>query len=210
MMTRAEVEAILAGTKGVTPGPWVPIHNADQHGMIRSEVRQQDDDPTNKHHWPFRVAQTVAGQFANADRANFDYLARLDPQTVSALCTSLLSHMDRVEELEGRPDDATLDERMTRAGMIPLTALLNGETPLEKWHTHTGVKDLNTFEQWLMMRYREVMLMRIPYELGEKDKSDEMYEWVLGHVGALTEVVANFRAARKALAQGGSDGSTNR
>lgn len=101
MMTRAEVEAILAGTKGVTPGPWVPIHNADQHGMIRSEVRQQDDDPTNKHHWPFRVAQTVAGQFANADRANFDYLARLDPQTVSALCTSLLSHMDRVKELEG-------------------------------------------------------------------------------------------------------------
>jgi len=100
MMTRAEVEAILAGTKGVTPGPWVPIHNADQHGMIRSEVRQQDDDPTNKHHWPFRVAQTVAGQFANADRANFDYLARLDPQTVSALCTSLLSHMDRVESAE--------------------------------------------------------------------------------------------------------------
>lgn len=135
-MTRAEVEAILAGTKGVTPGPWVPIHNADQHGMIRSEIRQQDTDPTNKHHWPFRVAQTVAGQFANADRANFDYIARLDPQTVSALCTALLESMDRMEALT---DFFVADEAVQEAQRSMFDSVIDGEVPKE---TRRGIVEL--------------------------------------------------------------------
>lgn len=92
-----------------------------------------------------------------------------------------------------------LDERMIEAGMIPLSQLLAGDTPLAKWAAHTGVRDLATFEQWLLMRHREFMTMRASYELGDKDESDELYEWVLAHSGAFSEVVANFRSALAAV-----------
>ena len=91
----------------------------------------------------------------------------------------------------------SLDERMVAAGMIPLSTILSGEGVLKQWMAHTGVVDLDTFEQWLLMRYRELLIMRMPYELGDKDKSDELYEWVLGHAGAFSEVTANFRAMKE-------------
>ncbi|WP_113154905.1 hypothetical protein [Nitratireductor sp. OM-1] len=95
--------------------------------------------------------------------------------------------------------DASLDQRMKAAGMIPLSDLLSGNTPLEKWMAHTGVCDLDTFEQWLLIRYREFMTMKVAYELGDKDEADELYEWVLAHAGAFGEVVSNFRAMKEFL-----------
>lgn len=92
---------------------------------------------------------------------------------------------------------ASLDERMVAAGMVPLSTILSGEGVLKQWMAHAGVVDLETFEQWLLMRYRELLVMRIPYELGDKDKTDELYEWVLGHAGAFSEVTANFRAMKE-------------
>lgn len=81
---------IIAGTEGVTPGPWLNVNSIDQLEMLRCMVRQVDSDPTDKHHWPFCVAQTVMGQFANADKANFDHIARLDPDTVKSIAQELL------------------------------------------------------------------------------------------------------------------------
>ncbi|TIN80749.1 hypothetical protein [Mesorhizobium sp.] len=89
----------------------------------------------------------------------------------------------------------TLDERMIAAGMIPLSKLLSGDTPLGKWEAHTGIRTLAHFEEWLLRRHTEFMRMRAAYVLGDKDEADELYEWVLAHSGALSEVVANFRAA---------------
>jgi hypothetical protein len=92
---------------------------------------------------------------------------------------------------------ASLDERMKAAGMIPLSDLLAGNTALKPWMAHTGVKDLESFEEWLAMRHREFMTMRVQYELGDKDKTDELYEWVYAHAAALDEVMANLRAAKE-------------
>jgi len=93
----------------------------------------------------------------------------------------------------GVTEEQDLDSRMKAAGMIPLSDLLAGNTPLEKWMAHTSVCDLDTFEEWLMRRYREYMQMRMGYELGDENKSDELYEWVFAHAGAFGDVVANFR-----------------
>jgi len=90
-----------------------------------------------------------------------------------------------------------LDSRMKAAGMIPLSDLLAGNTPLEKWMAHTSVRDLDTFEAWLMMKHREFMTMRMGYELGDKDQSDELFEWVFAHSAAFGEVVSNFRAMKE-------------
>lgn len=94
----------------------------------------------------------------------------------------------------------SLDERMKAAGMIPLSDLLSGNTPLEKWMAHTAVRDLDSFEWWLNMRHREFMTMRMGYELGDKDKTDELYEWVFAHAAAFGEVVSNFRAMKEGAA----------
>jgi hypothetical protein len=99
--------------------------------------------------------------------------------------------------------EASLDERMEAAGMIPLSKLLAGDAPLEKWMAHTSVRDLASFEAWLLMRQREFMHMRVAYELGDKDKADELYEWVFAHTAALGEVISNFR---KALSAPSGDG----
>ena len=91
-MTRAQIEAILAGTKGVTPGPWTVGSWRDYVYSIAGEnkwepicrVQRNGDEATDD----------------NRDVIDAAHIARLDPQTVSALCTALLESMDRVEELE--------------------------------------------------------------------------------------------------------------
>ena len=92
IMTRAEIEAILAGTKGVTPGPWTVGSWRDYVYSIAGEnkwepicrVQRNGDEATDD----------------NRDVIDAAHIARLDPQTVSSLCTALLESMDRVEELE--------------------------------------------------------------------------------------------------------------
>lgn len=97
-----------------------------------------------------------------------------------------------------------LDSRMKAAGMVPLSDLIAGNTPLERWMAHTGVRDLDTFEQWLTMRQREIGHLMAAYELGDKDKTDELYEWVHSHFSALNEVAANLRQMKRRMAEAAS------
>lgn len=94
-----------------------------------------------------------------------------------------------------------LDSRMKAAGMIPLSDLINGNTPLERWQAHTGVSDLATFEQWLEMRQREIGHMKAGYALGDKSEEDELFEWVNAHFAALNEVAANLRQMKRRMAE---------
>jgi len=51
-------------------GPWHTLRTGGGH-----EIRQIDTDPTNKHHWPFRLCQSIAGQRAACDDAVFAFIA---------------------------------------------------------------------------------------------------------------------------------------
>lgn len=97
-------------------------------------------------------------------------------------------------------DGGDIDARMKAAGMIPLSDLISGNTPLERWAAHTGVSDLDTFEEWLTRKQREFGVMKAGYELGDKDKGDELYEWVLSHFAAFNEVAANLRQMKERMA----------
>lgn len=71
-MTEARVREILDGLEGVTPGPWKPegyVVFGDWHasGPVATVFRNSDGFPTTRH------------------------IARLDPDTVRALCTLALS-----------------------------------------------------------------------------------------------------------------------
>jgi len=89
----------------------------------------------------------------------------------------------------------SLDERMIEAGMIPVSEILKGR-PIDKFMHHTGVVDIDTFGQWLEMRYSEMLRMQARMKL-EGREEDELYEWVMSHCASLGEVRVNFREATK-------------
>ena len=93
-----------------------------------------------------------------------------------------------VEGLDG------LDERMRAAGMLSAAELIAG-APLDAFMKHAGVNDLETFGQWLEMRRGECLRMQGRYDLGERDKSDDMYEWTVAHSAVFGEAHVNFKDA---------------
>src|SRR3546814_463884 len=122
----------------------------------------------------------------------FDVVCRYRTPHVSTLEKGIRTLPAAEAEVES---DVLLDAKTKAADMIPLSELLSGDTPLSKWEAHAGVRDIASFGKWLAMKHREYMRMRVAYELGDKDKADELYEWVLAHTAAYGEVAANFRAA---------------
>lgn len=87
-----------------------------------------------------------------------------------------------------------LDERMRAAGMLSAAELIAG-APLDAFMKHAGVNDLETFGQWLEMRRGECLRMQGRYDLGERDKSDDMYEWTVAHSAVFGEAHVNFKDA---------------
>lgn len=106
---------------------------------------------------------------------------------------------------QGEPGDTGtgggLDERMRAAGMLTIPEMM-GTLPLDRWRVHAGMTDLDAFGRWLDRKAEEYARRRAPYELGEKDQSDELYEWMLAHAAVFSEVRVNFRAALPAGAGG--------
>lgn len=108
------------------------------------------------------------------------------------------------------PDEtvqADLDRRLKAAGMYTVGEIMAG-TPVDKWRVHSGMDNLQFFGEWLERKAREYKVMTAGYDIGDKDKSDDLYEWSLAHSGAFHDVLVNFRAAIRALspaepAQGG-------
>jgi len=89
---------------------------------------------------------------------------------------------------------AKLDKRLEAAGMIAVAELLRG-APLDGFMTHAGVNSPETFGQWIEMRRGEMLRLQAGYDLGDKPKDDELYEWVASHSAVLAEVHVNFKAA---------------
>jgi hypothetical protein len=97
---------------------------------------------------------------------------------------------------EGRDEtaDRALDDRLAAAGMYTVAQMM-GVTPMTRWITHAGMDSLGFFETWLDRRAAEFLRMKAAYELGDKDKDDELYEWVLAHGAAFSEARTNLKAA---------------
>ena len=73
------------------PGPWIDVHGASLDDPMppgwqhRHELRATDTAPTDKHHWPYRIAQTIAGQSAQQADHDFAFMEALNPSTVLRL-----------------------------------------------------------------------------------------------------------------------------
>ena len=89
------------------------------------------------------------------------------------------------------PDD--IDTRLKNAGMLSAAEIIAGQ-PIDAFMKHAGVVDLESLLKWSEMRRAEFLRMQAKYELGDNPK-DDMYEWVISHVAAFSELHVNIRAA---------------
>ncbi|BBR34229.1 hypothetical protein WP3S18E09_12420 [Escherichia coli] len=89
------------------------------------------------------------------------------------------------------PDN--IDARMKNAGMLSATEIIAGQ-PIDAFMKHAGVVDLASLLKWAEMRRAEFLRMQAKYVLGDNPK-DDMYEWVISHVAAFSELHVNIRAA---------------
>lgn len=134
----------------------------------------------NEEDWMLRINGVPIGLYTSLDAAKSvaqaDYTTRMK---------------EGLEEVGGQTREE-LDARMKSLGMLTITELVDGEDPLGKFSAHAGVRNHATFEEWLKMRYEEILKSRMPYELGDQEE-DELYEWIFGHAGAFAEVLANWK-----------------
>lgn len=89
--------------------------------------------------------------------------------------------------------DAALAERMKAAGMMTAAEILAG-SPMDVFMRHAGVRDLDTFGQWLRLRREESVKLHARLVL-EGRENDELFDWVLSHSAAFGEALVNFKAA---------------
>lgn len=85
----------------IPPGPYDALHRQDGW-----EVRQIDTDPRDKHHWPYRLCERIAGQAAECDDAVFPFIAGV----INAWPT-LLSELSRLQAERDRAVEALTEAR---------------------------------------------------------------------------------------------------
>lgn len=85
-----------------------------------------------------------------------------------------------------------LDREMVAMGMLPASQIINGQPLLR----HAGVRDLETFRRWLNMRHKELLRMKASMMVDGKEDS-ELFEWVMAHHAAFSEVLTNFNSIKE-------------
>ncbi|HGE8241198.1 hypothetical protein LZT27_14665 [Aeromonas veronii] len=83
-----------------------------------------------------------------------------------------------------------LDKALAAMGMLTASQMISGN-PLQR---HAGVCDMDTFGQWLDMRHKELLRLKAGMLVDGKEDS-ELYEWVMAHHAAFSEVLVNFKSA---------------
>lgn len=92
-----------------------------------------------------------------------------------------------------------LEDRMKAAGMFTVDEMMQG-MPIDQWMRHTGVKDLDTFGQYLERKTREYLSLKAGLESGTStllDEDESYKEWVNAHYAVFRDIHVNFMAMRE-------------
>lgn len=185
-----EIRAWLSGLKGFTKKGWRAV----------SFCRVRKEDGTWHESSKISVQRGTYGSMSPADAD----LAAAAPR-LHATALALVAHVEQLRAENQRLKDQLQDRSAADAGEQDLSARLQANgmlsikemlRPLHKFQVHAGMDSLSAFEGWLEVKCREYTSMHARYELGDRDKDDDLYEWVLAHSGAYHDALVNFRAAR--------------
>lgn len=186
-----EIRTWLSSLKDFTRKSW----------RAASFCRARKEDGTWHETSKISVQRGVYGSMSPADAE----LAAAAPR-LHATALKLIDEVERLraenlrlkEQSQAKPSpeegEQDLSARLQANGMFTIEQMLQ---PLSRFQIHAGMKDLDAFEGWLDAKCREYTSMQARYELGDHDKEDDLYEWIVAHCGAYHDVLVNFRAARK-------------
>lgn len=90
--------------------------------------------------------------------------------------------------------DIELAERMKAAGMITIDEAINGG-PMDLFLSHTGVRDMETYGQWLEMRRRELVKQVACHDLKIHVLNDDVLDFILGQSYAVGCAHINLKRA---------------
>lgn len=122
------------------------------------------------------------------------YTQECQPLPFTEVLCDLIDQAHSAEPVQG--EAVALDQRLEAAGMLSVAKLLQG-APIDAFLKHAGVNDIASLLQWAEMRRGEYLRMQARYDLGERDKGDDLYEWVVAHCAVFPELHVNIRAAAK-------------
>jgi len=108
---------------------------------------------------------------------------------------TIQAHLDNfISKYLDQSDEIDIEKEIKNAGMVPLEDILQGNVPIQKYITHVGVTELESFAEWLEKKREQFLRMRVKQEF---NKNDELYDFVLGKNSAYEEIYQNFRKATK-------------
>lgn len=186
-----EIRTWLSGLKDFTRKSW----------RAASFCRARKEDGTWHETSKISVQRGVYGSMSPADAE----LAAAAPR-LHATAFKLVDEVERLqaenlrlkEQSKARPapgeGEQDLSARLQANGMFTIEQMLQ---PLSRFQIHASMKDLDAFDGWLEAKCREYTSMQARYDLGDRDKEDDLYEWIVAHCGAYHDALVNFRAARK-------------
>ena len=167
--------------------------NIDSHGHA-SAHRYRHDDPA--------IAKrdvVLASDYASLESAlNISEMLCYQWKSISDQHDARAKELTvEIAELRARSTifdtDANLSDRLKAANMLTAAEILAG-VPIDAFHKHAGVHDLDTFSQWIEMRRSEYLKLHARFVL-EKREDDELFDWITSHMGVFGEVMINFAAA---------------
>lgn len=103
-------------------------------------------------------------------------------------------------------EPVSLDDRMKAAGMYTVAEMM-GVTPLTKWMSNPAINSIEAFSEWLDRKVFEYLHMKAAYVLGDKEESDELYEWVLAHSAVFSTIRDQFQVVLSTRTASSADGS---
>jgi Lar family restriction alleviation protein len=134
---------------------------------------------------------TVNDVMINVDRA---YGSETDIEPiVQRVLSALVDNSHASEEVV-----ESLDDRMKAAGMYTVAEMM-GVTPLTRWMSNPAINSIGAFSEWLDRKVSEYLRMKAAYDLGDKDESDELYEWVQAHSAVYSTIRDQFQVALSSL-----------
>lgn len=88
--------------------------------------------------------------------------------------------------------DSDLSERMVKAGMVPLDALMK-ESGLSRFIRHAGVRTPDDFVAWVTGKTKEYARMQAAHQTGVHVLEPDIEDFILGKASAFGEVMENVK-----------------
>ena len=99
--------------------------------------------------------------------------------------------------------ETDIDYKLKVKGLLSVEDILTKEQPLDKFKVHAGMKNLDTFQEYLFMKLKEINYFKADYGIlknpqvySMKGQEDNLHDFLLGKASAYQDIYLNFMKAQ--------------